>query len=207
MNTDYSSMMTDSYDYDVLIECVKLTKNIPGLICEIGMYQGGSTKIILDTLREIDNKNRIHIGIDPYGNIAYAHWENKVEKGLNYTNHTRNRTLWNLYSYCYEHGMTSIFFNLEDTEFFKRYSDGVPIYCERKFIINDYSLVFLDGPHTVEDVLREFEFFKTRISRGGMIIFDDVNQYPHMEKVDEYVKSMGFELVHTSYRKISYRKI
>jgi isopropylmalate/homocitrate/citramalate synthase len=36
--------------------------------------------------------------------------------------------------------------NPKDTEFFKRYCDGIPIYDEYKRIVNKYAMVFLDGP-------------------------------------------------------------
>lgn len=58
--------------------------------------------------------------------------------------------LANLYAMCPSTGMECLFFPLEDTEFFKRYCDGIPIYDEYKRIVNKYAMVFLDGPHTTE---------------------------------------------------------
>lgn len=67
-------------------------------------------------------------------------------------------------------------------------------------------MVFLDGPHTTSIVKNEFDFFKDRISVGGTIIFDDIDQYPHMDKLDQYIKSNGFNLLETGVCKISYIK-
>ena len=56
----------------------------------------------------------------------------------------KNNMLKNLYNYCSLNKMECLYFPLEDTEFFKRYSDGIPIYNEKKYIINTYALVFFD---------------------------------------------------------------
>ena len=92
--------------------------------------KGGGTKAILDMLRYTEQK-KIHIAIDPFGNIEYEHWENKKEK-LDYTNKMKNNMLKHLYAYCSNYDMECLFFSLEDTEFFTRYADGIPIYNEYK---------------------------------------------------------------------------
>ena len=100
--------------------------------------------------------------------------------------------------------MECLYFPLEDTEFFKRYSDGVPIYNNNKYIINTYALVFFDGPHTTELVKKEFDFFYNKIPNGGIIVFDDINLYPHMKNLDNYIKDKGFEILEKGNHKISY---
>ena len=103
--------------------------------------------------------------------------------------------------------MDFIFINLEDNEFFKRYSDGVPVYNKTKQIINTYALVFIDGPHTYDLVLDDFNFFKKKIPIGGVIVFDDIYQYPHMEKLDNYIQLNGYKILEQGDVKISYIKI
>lgn len=198
-------MNTDSFEYEILINAVKKIKNVNGLTCEIGVREGGSSKIILENLKET-NQNKVHIAIDPFGNIDYEHWENRKEK-IDYTNTMKNEMLKNLYTYCSVNNMECIYLPLEDNEFFKRYSDGIPIYNEHKYIINDYALVFFDGPHTTELIKKEFDFFYNKIPKGGIIIFDDINQYPHMDKLDNYIKLKDFEILEKGYYKISYIKI
>ena len=197
-------MDTDSVEYYILENAVKKITNIDGLTCEIGVREGGSTKIILDTLKNT-NQNKVHIAIDPFGNIDYEHWENRKEK-IDYTNKMKNNMLTHLYSYCSTNNMECLFFPLEDTEFFKRYSDGVPIYNNHKYIINTYALVFFDGPHTTEIIKKEFDFFCNKIPKNGVIIFDDINQYPHMLILDNYIKDKGFEILEKGNVKISYIK-
>lgn len=198
-------MNTDSREYYILKNAVNQIQHIDGLTCEIGVREGGSTQIILDELLST-KQNKIHIAIDPFGNIDYAHWENKTEK-LDYTNKMKNNMLKNLYSYCADNNMEVIFFPLEDTEFFEKFSNGIPIYNENKSIINSYALVFLDGPHTTKHVKNEFDFFKNKIPIGGMIIFDDIDQYPHMDNLDPYIQSNNFNLVEKGDCKISYMKL
>jgi hypothetical protein len=197
-------MQTDSREYGILERAVRQVVNVQGLTCEIGVREGGGTKKILDTLLST-NQNKIHIAIDPFGNIEYQHWETEKVR-LDYTNAMKNNMLKNLYSYCSEKNMEVLFFPMEDTEFFARYATGVPVYNGYKRIINTYSLVFLDGPHTTALVKQEFDFFAHRIPVGGMIVFDDIDQYPHMQNLDDYIRSKNFEVVEKGTCKISYIK-
>lgn len=198
-------MNTDSREYHILENAVVKIKDVDGFTCEIGVREGGGTHIIMKTLRRT-NQSKIHIAIDPFGNIDYEHWENKKEK-LDYTNYMKNNMLKNLYTYCSETNMECLFFPLEDNEFFAKYKDGVPVYNEYKQVINTYALVFLDGPHTTALVKNEFDFFNHKIPVGGVIIFDDIDQYPHMEKLDGYIQENNFKLLEKGDCKISYIKI
>ncbi len=198
-------MKTDSREYNILINAVNKIQNVDGFTCEIGVREGGSTEMILNTLKNTQ-QNKIHIAIDPFGNIEYEHWENRKEK-LDYTNKMKNNMLKNLYTFCSENNMECLYFPLEDTEFFNRYSDGVPIYNENKYILNKYSLVFFDGPHTTKLVKDEFDFFYTKIPSGGVIVFDDIDQYPHMTNLDSYIRDKGFNILEKGICKISYIKV
>jgi hypothetical protein len=77
---------------------------------------------------------------------------------------------------------------------------------KKKKIINTYSLVFLDGPHTTKIIKKEFDFFCDKIPKGGVIVFDDINQYPHMEQLDQYIQSKNFYIFKKGNIKISYIK-
>jgi hypothetical protein len=198
-------MLRDSRDYHVLENAVSRSKDIDGMTCEIGVREGGGTQCILDTLLKHDKK-KVHIAIDPFGNIEYQHWETKCER-LNYTNAMKNRMLSKLYDYCWKNDLEVLFFPLQDTEFFQRYGDGVPVYNNFKTLCNTYSLVFFDGPHTTALVKDEFDFFKNRVAIGGCIVFDDVDQYPHMKYLDEYIRDNGFELLDQTAVKASYIKV
>lgn len=198
-------MNTDSSEYQILENAVHKVKDVDGLTCEIGVREGGSTYLIMETLRTT-YQSKIHIAIDPFGNIDYEHWENMTEK-VGYTNTMKNNMLKNLYTYCSDTNMECLFFPLEDSEFFEKFKDGVPIYNEYKQIINKYALVFLDGPHTSPIVKKEFDFFKDKVPSGGIIVFDDIDQYPHMEVLDSYILENGFKQLEKGSCKISYIKV
>lgn len=198
-------MNVDSREYDILEEAATIIRDVNGLTCEIGVREGGGSKVIMDaTLKS--GRSKVHIAIDPFGNIEYEHWET-VKERLDYTNRMKNTMLKNMYEYCSQTGAECLFFPIEDTEFFRRYADGVPIYNEYKTLENRYALVFFDGPHTTEIVKMEFDFFKDKIQSGGTMIFDDIDQYPHMELLDSYIISCGFRQLRKGSCKISYIRI
>ena len=197
-------MNTDSSDYQILMNAVKQVQSIDGLTCEIGVREGGGTKCILDAMVST-NQHKVHIAIDPFGNIPYKSWEVNVNR-LDYTNQMKNGMLKNLYAYCEKYHVECLFFPLEDTEFFKRYSEGVPIYDQEKKIVNQYALVFIDGPHTSQVVKDEFDFFKDKIPVGGYIVFDDMPQYDHMTTLDPYIRQHQFRIYEKTEQKISYVK-
>jgi hypothetical protein len=68
-------------------------------------------------------------------------------------------------------------------------------------------LVFLDGPHTTKLVKDEFDFFYSKIPSGGVIVFDDIDQYPHMTNLDSYIRDKGFNILEKGICKISYIKV
>ena len=73
----------DSKEYEILIEaCESLTSDNLFTV-EIGVRQGLGSKLILENLK---HKKHWHIGIDPYGNISYPHFDNKPSIVCNYTN-------------------------------------------------------------------------------------------------------------------------
>lgn len=193
----------DSAEYEFLTEAAEsLTSDTPGATCEIGLRRGGGTEaIILGTLKS--GIKRPHIAIDPYGNIDYPEGDRVVKH--DYTNQMRNESLANVYRFCAENRVDFIFMNLEDKEFFRRFSDGVPFYDDFKSYITKYALVHFDGPHSVGDLIQEVTFFAPRTPYGGFFIFDDVNMYKH-ELIDQLVKTYGFSTYKTGTRKIVYIK-
>lgn len=196
----------DSLNYEVLRECAEAIKGIPGLTCEIGLRRGGGSHHILQGLIASDQKDRTHVAIDPYGNIVYKHDDYTDILRSDYTNTMRDECLCNMHLFAAQNKLNFVFFNMEDSEFFKRYADGVPVYTEEKRIINEYALVHLDGPHTLEVVDNELSFFVPRMPSGGHIICDDVGHYPH-EVIDEKLLADGlFTRTHQTDRKWAYRK-
>jgi hypothetical protein len=94
---------------------------------------------------------------------------------------------------------------MEDTEFFMRFEDGVPVYNEYKQILKDYALVFFDGPHDVPSVLKEISFFSSRTPVGGIWVFDDITYYDH-DVVEKVIFNLGFQPMEKTLVKASYKK-
>lgn len=218
----------DSQEYEVLVNAAaKLDRETPGSIVEIGTRRGGSAKLIIDTLVQTGNNNRSMFCIDPYGNIEIectnlnmtVHEPNRQIEGdkesteitspqrFDYDNTMRNRIIPSLYYYAYNAGFNFTFFCLEDTEFCKRYYDGVPVYDEEKTLENEYAFVFFDGPHDNKSVDLECKFFSERAVVGSVFVFDDIWMYDHDRIVEEnWLFPAGFEVLEKGKIKASYIK-
>lgn len=219
---------TDSQEYEILVNAVANVGQTPGAVVEIGTRRGGSAKMIIDTLVATNNNNRSMFCIDPYGNIDYPYTNkglalhygpNAVKEGdpedadsttpikLDYDNEMRNRTIPSLYYYAYNAGLNFTFFCLEDTEFFNRYADGVPVYDEYKTLESEYAFVFFDGPHDNKSLNVECEFFVKRAPVGAVFVFDDIGMYEHDKIVEEnWMFANGFEILDKGVTKASYIK-
>lgn len=192
----------DSTNYEVLKESATLIKGVPGLTIEIGVREGFGSLCIMQTLLELDDK-RPHVGVDPYGNIEYRPDERRCLRA-DYDNGMRTRTLAALAYWAASSDYLYYPIFLEDTEYFRRYSDGFPLYSNTKYLEHDYALVHYDGPHTKLDVLREIAFFHSRTPVGGIWVFDDVGDYDHPHSV---ILDSGFECITQTPRKWAYRRI
>lgn len=201
---------TDGLDYHVLYDAAQMIKGVPGLTCELGVRRGGSSAMIMQACIDNDDK-RVHVGIDPFGNIEFYHpWAPVPGEKMrgDWTNKMKQEAMPPLFEYCKQHEYEFIFFCLESTEFFKRFADGVPVYNEYKRIINEYALVFFDAPPSPDGKtkIEEAEFFQSRTPKGGMFVFDDVSLYSHQGLHNKLIDEWGFELVDSAW-KWSYRKV
>jgi cephalosporin hydroxylase len=224
--SDEEVFSTDSQEYEILANAALEVKGTPGAIVEIGTRRGGSAKIIIDALASQGNVKRPMFCIDPYGNIDYVQTNKSLSvhnpevplEGdpmsteitkpikLDYTNDMRNRIIPSLYFYAFQKGLNFTFFCLEDTEFFERYSDGVPVYDDVKTIVNDYAFVFFDGPHDGNSIVMETNFFLSRVNIGSVFVYDDIWMYDH-DAVEKILFENGFEIHEKKQIKASYIKI
>jgi len=202
----------DSREYEILYEAAKRTKEVEGLVAEIGIRRGGGTFVIMRGFEDIfQHRSRRFIGIDPYGHQNH-----------DYTNDMMRDMKRNVFQYCWEKGIDFNFFNMEDTEFFERFSDGVPCYQRAvpieqseflppdehwKQVINKYAFVHFDGPHDPDAVYREAKWFIDggRINPGTVFAFDDiVGYYDHDKFENEVLFQNNFELIQKGVCKASY---
>jgi len=189
--------MPDSYEQLYTAGREVQQKQIPGLICEIGVRMGFG---IFSMMCGAGNGYN-YIGVDPYGQIVMMHHGHNTD----YTNAMKNKFLKNIYAYCYEAGINFSFLWLEDTEFFTRYGGGVLIYDWNKKIENIYSLVHVDGPHDDEHVWAATRFFEPRLAIGGFISYDNTELYDH-PAVEQYLAEHHIVLRERSNRPLPYNQ-
>lgn len=216
----------DSQEYEILMNAASSIKGVEGAVVEIGTRRGGSAKMIIDELVANSDTKRSMFCIDPYGNIEIqctnlnmtVHYPGTKIEGdpsskeivsphkFDYDNVMRNRTIPSLYYYAYQAGLNFTFFCLEDTEFFKRYADGVPVYEEYKKLENKYAFVFFDGPHTNEAIETELNFFLERTVPGSVFVFDDLWMADHDKIVEERIFKLGWKTLEKGNIKASYQR-
>jgi hypothetical protein len=179
-------------DYHVLVDAAKAIKGVEGMTVEIGLREGGGSKNIIDTLIQNSDLGRTHIAIDPYGHIEYRLKDNETVT-YDYHNDMRNRTIASMYAYIQNKNINFLFFPLEDSEFFIRFSDGVPTYSDKsKRMETKYALVYFDGPHTTQDTFDETQFFMARAVPGSIFVYDDIEGYYDHEYIKKHLFQNGW---------------
>jgi hypothetical protein len=178
----------DSKEYNLLdnwVRGLKITSNI--LSCEIGVREGLGSKIIMDCIRTLATGSFNHIGIDPYGNLKYQHYDNSPAYTADYTNDMRLQLEKDLSDY-----KEFKLFHMTDKEFMRRYPEYGP-----------FHLVHFDGPHDTESVMKEVEFFIARKPKQCLYIFDDIDTHD-IDKIGKYLIENGFKEFKKGERKAVY---
>jgi hypothetical protein len=187
----------DSQEYDLLEDAAR--NACRGLAIEIGCRLGAGVEAIAKG-RE---PGSFIISVDPYGGLPYQVQEGITIPAGSYSNDMLAEAMCSIPAVCRSHGINWLPIVMEDGEFFRRFSDGVPLYSGHKRIINEYALVHLDGPHDMASVMAEIEFFAPRMANGGKIVLDDWQdcRISHTE-----VRRHGFELSVLGSRKAVYTR-
>jgi hypothetical protein len=181
----------DSKDYNLLENWVKGLKinSKDVLTCEIGVREGLGSKIIMDTIKAQGPVNYRHIGIDPYGNLEYQHYDNSPAYTADYTNDMRLQLEKDLSDY-----KEFKLFHMTDKEFMRRYPEYGP-----------FNLVHFDGPHMTRAVADEAMFFAQRSLINTRFIFDDFKTY-QMPVIQHICSWYGFEEIDRGDNKICLEK-
>ena len=187
----------DSTEYEILKEACKSLDNDDLFTAEIGVRQGKGTEIILN---QLVFKKHWHIGIDPYGNLNYEHYDNSGSYTCDYTNDMKLQLIKDI------NYKNFTLFPMGDDEFMKRFHDGVPIYRDKKEIRNKYDLVHFDGPHKTYDVVKEAIFFAERSHAGTVFVFDDYPKYDMDLILKVIVNEFGFMLLKQGKNKIALKR-
>jgi hypothetical protein len=195
--------------YDMMKKYAKTLKGVDGISCEIGVRRGMGSKSMMDGFVENSDK-RTHVCVDPYGDIVMLNdkfYNGQIRCGFD--NKFKMETIVALHEWAFNKNLNLIFLPFEDTEFFKRFSDGVPVYNIEKSIVNKYCYVHVDGPHTYNAAKNAFDFFCTRMDVNSIIAFDNCDHYDHEKLEKEFLYENGFVFldVYTGSFKKFYKKV
>lgn len=199
----------DSDEYDYLSEAVSLSAAVEGMCLELGVRLGLGTKTIIDAVRQYC-PHKLVIALDPYGNIPYTGREPVGETHYDYTNGMRNICMADLWAYVRDNPVDFRFINLSDEHFFyHHYQDGVPRYHYNGFDVDEfYSMVHLDGPHTVSAVKEEIKWFNDRMYSSATIVIDDVTpDFLDFAPIKAYLEQLGFNHIKTGGKKSIWQKV
>tara|TARA_R100001591_G_scaffold64545_1_gene74277 strand:+ start:878 stop:1456 length:579 start_codon:yes stop_codon:yes gene_type:complete len=171
----------DSEEYDLFEKWTKDFDCQGYYSCEIGVRKGYSSKIAMDNLKN----NFIHVGVDPYGDRVYEHFDKdsgiRHNDGISptYPNSMRDEMLEDFKPYL-DSGKFR-FHNITDTDFM----------MHRAYEQSKFAFVMLDGPHTTRDVLTEAIWFANKAAPRCRIVFDDWITYK-MPLIVEALQNFGF---------------
>jgi len=186
----------DSVEYNKLAEWVKtlpIYTEAPAqiLTCEIGVREGLGSQIIMDEItRRLPGVRYKHIGIDPYGNLPYQHYDHSPgEEIYDYTDKMKDQMIKDFGRYP-----EFKFHNITDTEFMNKHPE-----------IGPFDFVHFDGPHMTKDVLTESIWFANRSRRGTRFVFDDYTKY-EMDQVAYCLTYFGFKTMEAGENKICLEK-
>tara|TARA_R100001086_G_scaffold62803_1_gene29138 strand:+ start:194 stop:742 length:549 start_codon:yes stop_codon:yes gene_type:complete len=153
---------------------------------EIGVRRGMASKIIMDNCKNY----YMHVGIDPYNNLKYQHYDGGFPRTKDYTNEMRDQLLKDFEPYKGKFNLA----NMTDCEFMM--SDASE---------STYAFVHFDGPHRSKDVLTQAIWFANRSAPCTRFIFDDFTEY-QMDIIAYALTIFNFKTIQTGEKRICLQK-
>ena len=95
----------------------------------------------------------------------------------------------------------NIFFNDERFEYIQGDSKDKKIIDELSKKINEIDILFIDGDHSFEAVIKDFENYSNLVSKNGFIVFDDylcnlcVEVKPAVDKIVSSLDNKKFNII------------
>jgi len=166
----------DSTDYDLLEKWTKGFDCQGYKSCEIGVRAGLGSKIIMDNVVN----NYIHVGVDPYGNLKYQHYDHTGAYTCDYTDEMRDTMLNDFKPYRNQGRFTLC--NMTDTKFMN----------DTEHRHSTFAFVHFDGPHMSKDVMTEAIWFANRSAPHTRFVFDDHTKY-EMSRIAYVLELYGFK--------------
>ena len=200
------TLLGDSGEYEFLTEAVELSKDVQGMVLELGVRAGMGTQYLIDACIAHRPGTTV-ISLDPYGSILYRPREHMEECRLDYTNDMGKQCMVDLATYVLDKPVHWMPLKMTDREYFRAFDIGVELYELESTRLNKYATVHLDGPHSVEHVLYEVQWFDERMDKGAVICLDDTTpDFIRIEPVNEYFEFLGWELIKEGIKKNIYVK-
>jgi hypothetical protein len=172
----------DSGEYDLLTKWANFDCE-GNYSCEIGVREGLGSKIIMDNIKN----NFIHIGVDPYGNLNYQHYDTSPSYIADYTDEMRDRLVEDMKPYQGRFHLA----NMTDTAFMQS-----SLYADKTF-----AFVHFDGPHMTKDILTEAVWFANRSAPRTRFVFDDHKTYS-MDTIAYALTAFNFRTIEIGEHKI-----
>lgn len=159
--------------------------------CEIGVREGLGSKIIMMGIKErIDKIPYEHIGIDPYNDLKYQHYDTTTPETADYTDDMR---LQMVKDFASEKNFN--FYHFTDIQFMNLFNSTDKI----------FDLVHFDGPHMTRDVLREAIWFADKSRKGTRFVFDDCGHF-NIEIVAKALSYWNFQVFESGKNKVCLQK-
>ena len=137
--------------------------------------------------------NYIHVGVDPYANLKYQHYDDSPAYTADYTDEMRDTLLNDLMPYRKQGKFTLC--NMTDTEFMN----------ESKHKDSKFAFVHFDGPHMTKDVITESIWFANRCAPHTRFVFDDHRKY-QMSTIAYALTFFGFKTIEMGDNKVLLEK-
>ena len=169
--------------------------------CEVGVREGLGSHMIMSTiLSRFEKINYIHDAIDPYGDLEYKHFDGNptwkhgdkwTSKAPTYSNDMRDQMVKDFATNPHFK-----FYNMTDIQYMNVFNLSKTI----------YDLVFLDGPHTTQAILREALWFAERSRKGTRIIIDDY-RLCNYDVIRAAISYWDFKEIDKGKNKVCFQKI
>ena len=180
----------DSTDYELLDKWTKDFDCMGYKTCEIGVREGLGSKIIMDNVVN----NYIHVGVDPYGNLEYQHYDDTGSYTCDYTDDMRDTMLNDFKPYRNQGKFTLC--NMTDTQFMN----------DTEHRHSKFMFVHFDGPHMTKDVMTEAVWFANRSVKGTRFVFDDYKKY-NTALIAQVLELYNFRVIESGKNKCLIEKV
>lgn len=174
----YKTLITQ----DRLDELIRLANTTPdGCIYELGVYKGGSSLLLAQSFPD-----RLVMGIDTYEGLPKEHWN---EKEIHKPKDFNDTSLDDVYDYIVIENNCLNFIPVKGL--FPDCLENIPLDVDStkpSFVHVDFD--FYEGAKSA------IEFFKDKMLKGGVMVFDD-HMWPNCPGIERALKESGLKFKQT----------